>query len=991
MRTIHFFSESQRPTLDLIYHAVIGKLASRITVVCLFCILAFEINASSIKHDFSIAAQRADIALTLFAQQANTTLLFEYGQAENEITNDLNGSYTVELGLVKLLEGTGLYPIANESGSFTVKTIVSEQDKSEEGQTVAIQEAPQLTEVLDQEQILEKIAIVGTRSSPRSVIESPVPLDIISSQELNSQGSTDLLSMLSNIVPSLNVNDQPINDGASLVRPANLRGMASDHTLILVNGKRRHRSAVITFLGGGLSDGAQGPDISTIPASSIKQIEVLRDGAAAQYGSDAIAGVINFVLKDNSAGGTFEGRIGQYTENDGEMLQLQSNLGFSLDSDGYLNFSAEYRQQAATDRSAQREDALSLISAGNDFVSMPAQVWGSPKLKEEYKLAANLGFSLSESTDVYAFSTLAQREIVGGFYFRNPHTRTGAFSGGVDQNQVPLLLVGDLDGINNGIECPAVQIVDDNVLDDADYQIIADQSTLIGQNCFAFNELLPGGFTPKFGGKISDASLAAGITGETENAWMYDLSFSLGYSKVEYSISDTINPSLGPDSPSSFSPGSAIQFERNVNIDLSKQLSVGFYEPLNLAMGFEWRRENFKQQAGDPASYAVGSLAFDPETGVSQGFGIGSNGFPGFKPEVSGNWGRGNWALYVDAETLISRDLLLGLALRHEDFTDFGSTLDGKLSMRYELADNLALRGSMSSGFKAPTVGQSNVINVTTAFFVDGLEDQATLPPTNPISIQLGATALNPEQSLNKSIGIVGRFNDNLFVTLDYFNIKLSDRISTTSALPLTDEDIAVLLQQGVRDATSFTSAKYFTNDFDTTTQGVDLVINYQFSWLSADSQIILAYNWTDTAVDRVTRYQRFANDESEYFESNLTPQRIRMIEENLPSHRATLTFDQQFERLRHILRFSYYDDYYEDHLDASAGLDINAGSEVVVDVEIGYMLDENYELSLGVKNLFDNQPDINPYASLAGALYPATSPMGINGSFYYVRANYSF
>jgi iron complex outermembrane receptor protein len=982
----------QQFALKRFYKFILRLLTCRTALLCLVCIASLKTIAAPTKHQFDIQAQRADLALTMFAQQANTTLLFPFEQAQKETTNALNGTYAIELGLVKLLEGTGLYPIADESGSFTVRAIVTDELKpndSETDQPVNPTDSPLSTNPT--EYAIEKIAVVGTRSSPRSVIGSSVPLDIISAQELKRQGSSDMLSMLSALVPSLNVNDQPINDAASLVRPANLRGMASDHTLVLVNGKRRHRSAVITFLGGGLSDGAQGPDISNIPVSSIKQIEVLRDGAAAQYGSDAIAGVINFVLKDESEGGSLEARYGKHYAGDGEMQQLQANAGFSMFSKGFLNLSAEYKQQTATDRSTQRKDAFDLAAGGNRFISEPAQIWGTPKLNYDYKLSANIGYSLGSQADFYLFTNLAQRDIVGGFYFRNPQTRKGVYDGGLDENQVPLLLVGDLDGLNVGIECPAVQIVDNNVLDDDDYQVIANNNTDVGRNCFAFNEILPGGFTPKFGGKLSDAAFAMGTSGETLNEWLYDVSVSLGYSKVEYSIFDTINPSLGPNTPNSFSPGNAIQLEKNVNLDLSKQFTIGLAEPVNLAMGFEWRRENFKQQQGDPASYAVGTLGYNESTGLSQGFGIGSNGFPGFKPEVSGNWGRGNWALYVDAESQVNASLLLGFAVRHEDFTDFGSTLDGKFSLRYKLFDDVALRGSVSSGFKAPTVGQSNVINVTTAFASGGLEDQATLPPTNPISIQLGATALNPEQSINKSIGFVGKFSQSIFVTLDYFNIQLFDRISTTSALPLTQKDIDELLQQGVRDATSFSSAKYFTNDFDTTTQGFDLVFNYQFDLFGADSKIVLAYNWTDTVIDRVTQYDRTEANGTMFQESNLTPQRVRMIEDNLPAHRATVTFDQGFNQFQYFLRLSYFGGYYEDHLDASAGLDINAGSEYLIDFEVAYSFDESSKLAFGVKNLLDNQPDINPFADTVGAKYPPTSPMGINGGFYYLRASYNF
>lgn len=872
------------------------------------------------------------------------------------------------------------------------------------------------------EKDVEKIAVVGSRAAPRSVGDSAVPLDIIGSDELKSQGASDMLSILTSVVPSLNVNDQPINDASSLVRPANLRGMASDHTLILVNGKRRHRSAVITFLGGGLSDGAQGPDIANIPASAIKQVEVLRDGAAAQYGSDAIAGVVNFALNDSSDGGFVEAKYGSYYEGDGDTYQVMGNVGLPLTKDGFANLSFEYREADATSRSVQRGDAAQLIADGNTAVAEVglidniAQIWGTPETKYDYKLAGNFGLELGNDDRAYMFFNWSEREIEGGFYYRNPHNRGGVNDGGMvaadvnndgkidlDEDGNPIegynhLLVGDLTSNLTG-NCPKNIRTGQTIGGDystAGYNVLTDplyiSQVANNPNCFAFNELLPGGFTPRFGGVISDAAIVMGTSGEFANEWMYDISVGLGYSRIEFAISNTINPSLGPDTPRDFSPGTASQLEKNFNVDLSKAFNVdGFDGPINLATGFEWRRENFKQEAGDPASFAVGSLAFDPATGQSQGFGIGSNGFPGYKPESAGDWGRGNIAFYVDVESYVTEDFLVGAAARYEDFTDFGSTFTGKLSARYQLTDAMALRGAFSTGFKAPTVGQNNVINVTTAFAAGGLEDQATLPPSNPISVQKGATPLDPEESTNYSFGWVGEFENGIYMTIDYFNIKLEDRISTTSALALTQTDIDVLLNAGVRDATSFSSVKYFTNDFDTTTQGIDIVMNYSTELFGGDTKFALAYNWTDTKVDKVRQFTRTDENGKKTVEQNLTAARIEMIEDNLPAHRATFSINQTYDQLSAQVRLNYYGKYYEDHLDAAAGLDIYAGSEFTVDMEVGYHFTEQLKVALGAKNLLDNEPDENPFATVVGSKFPATSPMGINGGFYYLRGTYNF
>ncbi|RUO78489.1 TonB-dependent receptor plug domain-containing protein [Pseudidiomarina taiwanensis] len=825
----------------------------------------------------------------------------------------------------------------------------------------------------------ERIAVVGTRSAPRSVGDSAVPLDIIGSDEFTRQGSTDMLNMMSTVVPSFNVNDQPINDASTLVRPANLRGLASDHTLVLVNGKRRHRSAVITFLGGGLSDGAQGPDISTIPASALKQIEVLRDGAAAQYGSDAIAGVINFVLNDSDEGGNFEARWGTTAEGDGDMLQVSGNVGLPLSDRGYANFSMEYKTVDPTSRSVQRDDAQALIDAGNTFVPVPAQIWGTPEIKYDYKVMGNFGLDLGDNSEAYMFANYAEREIEGGFYYRHPHTRGGVYDGGTNGAGDALLLVGDLDGVGQGIACPEVPI-GSNVLDSPEYQLIADNSTAVGANCFAFNEMFPGGFTPRFGGIVTDASIVMGTSGYLDNDWGYDVSAGIGYSRVEYLISNTVNPSLGPDTPTSFKPGAASQLEKNFNIDFHKGFNIdGFYDLVNFATGIEYRRETFKQEAGDPASFAVGPLGFDPVTGTSQGFGIGSNGFPGIKPEAAGEWSRGNWAVYADVETYLSADFMVGFAVRAEDFSDFGSTFNGKVSARYQLDDSWAIRGAISSGFKAPTVGQSNVINVTTAFVGSELQDQALLPPTNPIAALKGGKPLDPEESVSYSFGLVGELDNGLYLTVDYFNVEVTDRLSRTSAIPLTPADIQALLGQGILDATSYSSVVYFTNDFDTTTQGIDVVANYAQDLFGGEMKYALAYNWTDTTVDS-------------YNPANINAAKVQMLEDNLPAHRATATFDYERGDYRLLTRLNYYGKYYEDHVDAGGGLDIFPGAELTVDVEAGYSFSEGWDVAIGAKNLFDNRPDDNPFASsVVGSEYPPTSPMGVNGGFYYVRTAYRF
>ena len=812
----------------------------------------------------------------------------------------------------------------------------------------------------------EQIAVVGSRAAPRSVADSAVPIDIISDEEFKQQGATDMVSMMQTVVPSFNVNDQPINDASTLVRPANLRGMASDHTLVLVNGKRRHRSAVITFLGGGLSDGAQGPDISVIPAAALKQVEVLRDGAAAQYGSDAIAGVINFVLNDASEGGSFEARYGSYYEGDGDMIQLSGNVGLPLSEKGFINLSAEYRTADDTSRSIQRDDAAALIAAGNTFVADPAQIWGSPEIKHDIKLFANAGVELSDTSEAYIFGNFAEREVEGGFYYRNPHNRGGVNDGGTNEDGEQLLLVGDLTGDMSG-NCPTDIVVGDNVLENPTYI----NQVANNPDCFAFNEILPGGFTPRFGGTVTDMSLVFGTKGELENDITYDVSLNLGQNEVDFAISNTINPSLGPETPFEFSPGRYTQSEQTLDIDFTKPFDVGLYEPLFVATGFQYRNESYESFAGDTASYEIGPLA-------TQGFGIGSNGFPGLAANSQGRVSRNNIALYIDAEAYITENFMLAGALRYEDFSDFGDTTKGKIAFRWQALENIAFRGAFSTGFKAPTLGQSNVRNVTTAFGTDGqLIDRATLPPTDPVSQLKGGEQLTPEESESITFGVVADFENGLFITADYYNIELTDRISTASGIALTEEDIATLLAQGINDASSFSEISFFTNDFDTTTEGVDVVANYAMEMMGGETKFSLAYNWTSTEVDRASE--------------NISDFRIRMLEDNLPAVRYSATANHTNGDWRFLARLNYYGSIFEDHLDSALPID-KVGSEFTVDLEVAYNFTEELTVTVGAKNAFDEYPDENTqYAGIAGSLYPTTSPIGINGGFYYIRGVYTF
>ncbi|MGB0989039.1 MAG: TonB-dependent receptor plug domain-containing protein, partial [Pseudoalteromonas spongiae] len=326
---------------------------------------------------------------------------------------------------------------------------------------------------------VEKIAVVGTRSAPRSIADSPVPIDIIGGDDLEKHGSSDMLELLVSQVPSFNVRQQPISDAATLIRPVNLRGLSSDSTLVLVNGKRRHRASVIAFQGGGVNDGAQGPDISVIPSIALKQVEVLRDGAAAQYGSDAIAGVMNFVLKDSAEGGSITVKYGEYFEGDGDTTTIEGNIGMPFTDDGFANLSFALKNADATSRSVQRPDAGGLADAGNTYINDPAQVWGNPEIEDDLSVFGNVGLDLGNDKEFYMFGNYSERDATGGFYYRNPHNRSNVYSN--DDGET--LLIGDIGQANGGPRtCAVVPANVPNVLDTQAYKdMVADP------NCFSMN------------------------------------------------------------------------------------------------------------------------------------------------------------------------------------------------------------------------------------------------------------------------------------------------------------------------------------------------------------------------------------------------------------------------------------------------------------------------------------------------------------------------
>ncbi|MDE2793983.1 MAG: TonB-dependent receptor [Gemmatimonadota bacterium] len=873
--------------------------------------------------------------------------------------------------LLAFTSPTGAFTLADvPAGTHTLEVRLIGYGLRTREVTVTSGQATEVDIVLEVSALsLNELVVVGSRTRPRTVTESMVPVDVIPVAEISRQAETNIDFLLRNVVPSYNVNIQPISDAATITRPANLRGLASDHALVLVNGKRRHRGAVITWLGAGLSDGAQGPDIGAIPGIALRQVEVLRDGASAQYGSDAIAGVLNFQLKNDRSGGSVQFKQGQHFTGDefvdgaerrwaghGKAVSVAGNFGIPLGEFGFANVSVEYGNQEPTDRAIQRTDAAALVRAGNTAVRTPtAQVWGSPRVTDDLKVWLNTGYHFDDDEQVYAFGNVATKRVDGGFFFRNPNTRGGVFSG----DGGATLLIGDVlqaKGLGSA-DCPVVAITDD-VPDPAALQQVFDDP-----NCFSFQEMFPGGFTPQFGGEVFDASIVGGIRGRTGGGINWDASTSWGRNRADFFIYNTVNAALGPETPTHFDPGLYNQEEINFNLDLSYQVN----EMANVAGGFEQREERFEIGQGQDESWKIGPYA-------AQGFSSSSNGFPGFSPLAAGDWTRGNTALYADLNLGRPDDpWAVGIAGRYENFSDFGGKTTGKVSFRFEATDRIALRANANTGFRAPTPGQQNAFNVSTVFDVDlgDLVNRGTIPSTSEVARTKGGDQLQPESSVSLTGGVMyeaGAFR----LTADYFRISISDRFAQTRTFKLTPDEVTKLVSEGVTSAANLAEFRFFTNNFATLTQGLDLVANYS---PGEATSVSLLFNYTGTEVtDRDTTV---VNDA-----------RVDQLERALPRYRSVLSVSRELGPLSTLVRGTYYDGFYDSEL---SDPDLRYGGRVIFDAEVSMPLADNAMISLGANNLLNTYPDENPNSGGVGALYPESTPFGFNGGYYYLRLSYDW
>lgn len=765
-----------------------------------------------------------------------------------------------------------------------------------------------------QDAAIEEIMTVGSRSvKPRSATDSPVPVDSFSAGDFNAVGnSADVTDNLKSLVPSFTATPAT-GDGSAFVRPTSMRGMAPDQTLILVNGKRRHRSALVQFFAPAAGNGSHGVDIGMIPSIALKRVEVLRDGAAAQYGSDAIAGVINFVLNDSNEGGEVMAQYGNFYEGE-QSWKIAANAGLPIGDTGFFNLSAEYFDNEALSRGNQRPDAQALVDAGvqgvgadSPFGDAPfVQTWGRPETSGA-RLAFNSGIEVSENVQLYLRGNYADTDGRYRFFYRNPGHST-------IQALIP-------EGLSSSI--------------------------------------VETGFTPFLDGAQKDFSLIGGVEGEFDSGMLYDFSVSYGKNELSYFLNNTINTSLGVSGGAptqmDFDMGGYEQKEVNINADFSYALN----DSLNLAFGGEWREETFTTIAGETAATT----------------GAGPSGMSAVSPADAGSFDRNNWAVYADVEHDISDAFMLQYALRYENFSDFGGTLNGKIAGRYSLTDNFRVRGAFSTGFHAPTPGQGNISTIITTFDgATGLQvEEGLIPATSADAVSAGGQALKEEKSINYSLGFSGDLGEATTLSVDFYRIEVDDRIYRTGDIQLADGR----------------TISFYTNAIDTVSQGVDVVLTSSADWsaeASTDFTFAANYNKFEVADQRQVAGNTPVSDAT-----------VEDIESNYPKVRFIATANTHFnEQWNFLVRANYYGSHWDERgTQGGTPPSYEIGATIYFDMELGYQVNEGLRVVAGAANIFDSYvgtvSDQFANRNSVGLPYPRRSAANYEGGSWYLRASYKF
>jgi iron complex outermembrane receptor protein len=853
----------------------------------------------------------------------------------------------------------------------------------------AAAEQPQ-EEVTDPE---SQIIVTGTRRANRTVADSPVPIDVISVETLTQSGYTEVNRLLNQQIPSFNFPQPSITDGTDVVRPATLRGLSPDQTLVLINGRRRHTTALLN-INGSVGRGAAAVDINLIPSIALSRVEVLRDGAAAQYGSDAIAGVINFQLSNRRSGGHIQVNYGTYLSSvegieevtgvavgangqptrradntfnlnttgqdrevaDGRTVTLAGIFGLPLGPEGHLTLSAQYQYREATNRAGyDPRQQFSLVGGNVDPRELGfnrlAHRYGDP-MTRDLNLFVNAGVPISPSIQLYAFGSYGNRD-----------GQSAAF-----------------------------------------YRLASDARNI--------QAVYPEGFLPLINTELEDYSGTGGVRG-TIGGLRYDLSGSHARNTFDFEISNTLNRSFGPTSPTRFDSGGLIYSQTMANLELSYDIPTGFVQELTLSGGLEYRSETFQIRPGEPASYQGGTFG-----GAS-----GAQGFPGFAPVIGGQRvdqerSRHNMSAYAELDADVTDAFNIQLAGRYEDYSDFGSDWNGKIAARFEPVSGIAVRGSVSTGFRAPSLQQQFFAAQATNNVNGQLLETVTLPVDNPIAVALGATPLRPETSVSMSAGLVFTAIPRLSITADVYQVSIDDRIVVTENLSATRNAagnpsgsnpglaIATILNNAGFPATN--AARFFVNGLDTRTRGFDIVATYRMDVGGGRLALTAGYNWNETRIERILAAPGplaavpgvvlFGRQEQ-----------LRLTS-GQPSNKINLSADYQLDPLGFTVRANRYGEVFAAGGElgpAGSGIfnDLRMSPAWVVDMEVRARVGETFEFAVGANNLLDEYPDLVPMglAGVSGAtnvFFPATSyvvpysqfaPFGFNGRFVYGRMSIRF
>ena len=825
---------------------------------------------------------------------------------------------------------------------------------------------------------VQEVVVTGTRKAGESPTETLSPVDLIAGNVIADQASFDLTDSLSRISPSITALRYPIADGTSFIRPVSLRNLSPDQTLVLLDGSRRHRSALVNLQIsplGTINQGSQAVDWAMFPAAAIKRVEILRDGASAQYGSDAIAGVVNVILKDAREGGSLSAQYGEYVQQDGDHLSIDGNIGLPLTAAGFINLTGEYSSSQRTWRGITRGDAGTVGTfVGSDLVPLRGlgQRWGDPDVKV-YKALVNAGITVNDRLEGYGFGTYTYDQILSDFFYRTPVLPTAA-----QQQQVAARTTLQIDN-GQGLPAPAPQSLVNNIiaqgLNPSNYLTpsASSPSGYVERN--PIYTMFPGGYTPSFGANVTDYEAVLGLRGTITDTLRWDGRVRYGEDKVDYKLDGSINPSLGDLTPTTFHPGTLTQDETGVNLDFVKTF---VNSPLNVAFGAEWRNETYKIGVGDPASIEAGP------TGAV--FGVGSDGFQGFPPQSAGKFSSDSYAGYIDVETNLTDKLSGAIAVRDEQYQIYGNTFNWKASVRYAFTPTFAARATANTGFRAPTPGQVNTLNVTTTANAAGqLIPNGTYPVSHPIAVALGAIPLVPEKSHNYTAGLVWSLTPRASATVDYYYIKIAHRLAFQNNA-IGPAEVATLTAAGIPNAALLlgSNANFFTNAFDSKVQGVDLDLNSSFEVPGGSLLADLRYNYNQQSVSSVRQ-------------GTINASRVYDLEHQIPHNAAVLTFDYaRGEMFGGLLRFAYYGKWSTTGGIFSPGDASDQyfyGARTLVDLELRYTFSGHYTFAVGGENVLNSYPgaEQEPTLHFLGLRSAVESPFGFNGAFWYARASFAF